>query len=77
MKTENEILIKTSENDNVGIVINPAGIKAGSVTQNGIELKEFVPMGHKVALTDLKEGDAVIRYGQTIGYASKTISLGF
>ncbi|AYN66316.1 galactarate dehydratase [Euzebyella marina] len=76
MKTEYEILIKTSENDNVGIVINPAGIKTGSVTQNGIELNEFVPMGHKVALTDLKEGDAVIRYGQTIGYASKTISLG-
>ena len=29
--------------------------------------RQAVPIGHKVALRDLKEGDTVIKYGQDIG----------
>jgi altronate dehydratase small subunit len=35
-----------------------------------------VPFGHKVALKNLSEGDKVIKYGETIGLASKKVQLG-
>lgn len=69
-------LLQTSPLDNVGIVPNPQGLEKGTVVSNQITLLEYIPMGHKVALTDLNEGDAVIRYGHTIGYADKPIQKG-
>ncbi len=70
------IVIKTTPNDNVAIVANPTGLKRGAIVLDGIELVEDVPMGHKVALQTLNEGDAVIRYNQTIGFANRTIEKG-
>ena len=35
-----------------------------------------VPIGHKVALTDIKTGDTVIKYGQDIGKAVADIKKG-
>jgi (2R)-sulfolactate sulfo-lyase subunit alpha len=46
---------------------------AGSV---GLELQATVPLGHKLALTDLKAGDDVIEYGLRVGIASKDIKRG-
>ncbi len=37
---------------------------------------EPIPLGHKLALTDLAEGQAVIEYGQTIGVARRAIATG-
>jgi galactarate dehydratase len=70
------IVIKTTPNDNVAIVANPTGLKRGAIVLDGVELIEDVPMGHKVALQTLQEGDAVIRYNQVIGYANRTIEKG-
>lgn len=70
------IVIKTSPNDNVAIVANPTGLKRGAIVLNGIVVEEDIPMGHKVALNTLFEGDAVIRYGQIIGFANQTIEKG-
>lgn len=70
------IVIKTNPNDNVAIVANPTGLKRGTIVSSGIVLEEDIPMGHKVALQTLNEGDAVIRYGQTIGFANKIIEKG-
>jgi galactarate dehydratase len=39
-------------------------------------VKQSVPMGHKIALTPLLMGEAVIRYGQPIGFANKNIQAG-
>ena len=39
-------------------------------------LRDHVPQGHKVALQDFAEGDAVRRYGVPIGYALKAIAAG-
>ena len=61
--------------DNVAVVV-VEGLTAGTdalglVTENDttfrVAVKEDVPIGHKVALTDLKIGDTVIKYGQDIG----------
>jgi galactarate dehydratase len=77
IKNMNEnILIQTTPQDNVAIVANTSGLKKGTVVLNGIVLQEDIPMGHKAALTLLKEGDAIIRYGQIIGFASKQIQQG-
>lgn len=35
-----------------------------------------VPKGHKLALTDIAEGERVVKYAQTIGFASEAIAAG-
>ena len=61
--------------DNVGVVV-VEGLQAGTellcvVTQDNTDFrlvaKMDVPIGHKVALRDLRSGDTVIKYGQDIG----------
>src|SRR5688500_12628483 len=62
--------------DNVAIVANDGGLKAGATFADGLVLVDNVPQGHKVSLTDLAEGDAVVRYNVPIGYALKAIPRG-
>ena len=61
--------------DNVGVVV-VEGLKSGTemlcvVTQDNTDFrlvaKMDIPIGHKVALRDLRSGDTVIKYGQDIG----------
>ena len=61
--------------DNVGVVV-VEGLEAGTemlcvVTDDNSDFRlvarQAVPIGHKVALRDLKAGDTVIKYGQDIG----------
>ena len=35
-----------------------------------------MPIGHKVALIDIKEGDTIIKYGEDIGRAKAAIKKG-
>ncbi|GGD69345.1 putative galactarate dehydratase (L-threo-forming) [Emticicia aquatilis] len=70
------IVIKTNPIDNVAIVANPTGLKRGAIVLDGVVFEEDIPMGHKVALKSLNEGDEVIRYGQIIGYANRLIEKG-
>ncbi len=42
----------------------------------GLELRNFVPQGHKVALADIPEGAAIRRYNEVIGTAAKPILAG-
>jgi galactarate dehydratase len=43
---------------------------------DGLVLRDQVPQGHKVALVDLPDKSAVLRYGIPIGYALKDIPAG-
>lgn len=78
MKPENQtpLYIKMDEADNVAVVGNTGGLPAGTVFSGGLTLLEHVPQGHKVALTDLKQGEAIVRYGEVIGYAARAIKQG-
>ncbi|MFM2480741.1 galactarate dehydratase [Celerinatantimonas sp. YJH-8] len=69
-------LIQVDERDNVAIVTNVDGLPSGTIVNGHIELQEDVPMGHKVALTDLKQGDPIRRYNQVIGYAVSDLAAG-
>ncbi|MDQ8032650.1 MAG: galactarate dehydratase [Bordetella sp.] len=70
------LYIKVHPNDNVAIVANDGGLPAGTVFPCGLTLVEGVPQGHKVALTDLVEGDEVVRYNVTVGYAARPLPRG-
>ncbi|MBU3712284.1 MAG: galactarate dehydratase [Limnohabitans sp.] len=70
------LTIKMNDQDNVAIVANPGGLPAGTPLTNGLVLKDAVPQGHKVALTDLPAKSAVVRYGIPIGFAMKDIPAG-
>ena len=69
--TRNPLYIRMHPADNVAIVANDGGLPAGAVFADGLTLVDKVPQGHKVALVDLAEGDAVLRYNVVIGYAAK------
>ena len=69
-----QLLVHDRE-DNVGVVV-VENLSAGDemlcvVTEDNSDFKLVaqadVPIGHKVALKDLAEGDTVIKYGEDIG----------
>jgi galactarate dehydratase len=73
---QSPLYIRVHPNDNVAIVVNDGGLGEGAVFPDGLVLRERVPQGHKVALTDLAEGEAVVRYNVVIGYALKALPRG-
>ncbi len=72
---ERPLLIRTAPEDNVWIVAEPEGVDEGTVTDGKVSGVQ-VPMGHKIATTDIGEGESIIRYGQVIGYATQPIRKG-
>ncbi len=70
------LYIRIHANDNVAIVANDGGLKAGTEFADGLRLVDNVPQGHKVALSDLAEGAAIVRYNVVIGYAQKALPCG-
>jgi galactarate dehydratase len=70
------LYIRIHPADNVAIVANDGGLKAGVVFADGLALVDNVPQGHKVALADLAEGEAIRRYDVVIGYAQKALPRG-
>lgn len=63
--------------DNVAVTLSD--LAAGRVVTVGearLTLRENVPFGHKLALTDIAAGQPVIKYGQPIGMASEDIPAG-
>ncbi|MEP1207352.1 MAG: UxaA family hydrolase [Rhizobiaceae bacterium] len=69
-----QLLVHDHE-DNVGVVV-VEGLTAGTemlcvVTHDNSSFKltanDDVPIGHKIALKDIAEGDTAIKYGEDIG----------
>lgn len=68
-------LLVHEHDDNVGVVV-VEGLEAGTdmlvcVTHDNstfrLKAEADVPIGHKVALKDLKAGDTAMKYGEDIG----------
>ena len=68
--------IRLDANDNVAIVVNDLGLPAKTRFACGLELRNFVPQGHKVALADIPEGAPIRRYNEVIGTAAQRILAG-
>ena len=77
-------LLVHDKKDSVGVVV-VEGLKAGTdmlcvVTADNSQFhltaKMEVPIGHKIALVDIKAGDTVWKYGHDIGKAVANIAKG-
>ena len=77
-------LLVHEHKDNVGVVV-VENLKAGTdmlcvvtADDSSFQLKSNadVPIGHKVALVDIKKGDTIWKYGQDIGLAKAKIGKG-
>ena len=73
--------IVMNEKDNTATAVET--IEAGSslvVSIDGqdvaVAVRHNIPFGHKFALRTIEPGDPVIKYGETIGYATKPIAGG-
>jgi SAF domain len=63
--------------DNVAVVLVDVPAAAEVLTDAGALLAtEPVPQGHKLALREIAAGDAVVKYGATIGVARTAIVRG-
>lgn len=70
--------------DNVGVVVVET-VEAGA-SLNGLIMEtgekvtvtalDAIPLGHKVAMTDLADGDTVLKYGHDIGKIVAATKLG-
>ena len=70
-------ILKINPADNVVVAIQPQS--AGAVIEvdgKQITVLEDVPAGHKIAITDLAEGENVIKYGFPIGHAKEAKKAG-
>ncbi len=70
------LFVRMHPTDNVAIVVNDGGLPAGAVFANGLRLIQAVPQGHKVALQDIAQGNAVRRYNVSIGTVLKDLPAG-
>jgi (2R)-sulfolactate sulfo-lyase subunit alpha len=77
-------LLVHEKKDTVGVVVIE-GLKAGAemlavVTADNsdfrMKAKMDIPIGHKVALINIKKGDTIWKYGQDIGKAVADIGQG-
>ena len=69
--------------DDVGVAVADlaSGADIGAITLEGkpvgtVTLADAVPLGHKVAMRDIKTGSDVIEYGRVIGVATKDAARG-
>ena len=70
-----------NEKDNVATALRElnSGIKVSVEFQGRVQkitLLSDIPMGHKFALKDIEEGEAVIKYGEPIGQSTAKITRG-
>lgn len=70
-------LIRLSDKDNVAVARTP--LQAGqvlSLADASVQLREPIGAGHKLALEPIAAGSRIVKYGQTIGLASRDIAPG-
>ncbi|AOG21811.1 galactarate dehydratase [Acidovorax sp. RAC01] len=69
-------IIRIHPTDNVAVVVNDAGLPAGTALPGGPTLVQAIPQGHKVALSDLPADTPVRRYNVVIGHTAMDIPAG-
>jgi len=68
--------IRVDNADNVAIIVNDFGLPRGTRFACGLQLRDHVPQGHKVALVDIAMGAPARRYNVVIGYANEPLQAG-
>lgn len=73
--------IKIDASDNVATCLDDIERGASVSVKSGEEMMTVtaansIPRGHKIALQEISEGDAIRKYGEVIGKASAAIGTG-
>lgn len=79
MENKGPNCIRVNKRDNVVTLIKEifAGDELfGRDVPSGFRSCSDLDLGHKVAIEEIGEGKRVIKYGETIGYANRTIEPG-
>lgn len=75
MKDQEPVIVRLNTQDNVGVALRELAPRA--VTgKEGVMCTEEIPAGHKVALKEIRDKGPIRKYGQIIGFATKTIRPG-
>ena len=75
MTAQNQLTIRLHNSDNV--VVARRDIPAGTeVPEENITCRDGIGFGHKVAVSAIKSGQPVKKYGQIIGFAAKDVQPG-
>jgi len=78
-KTTQVIVINEKDNVATALKVLNAGAEVSVEFQGRVQritLLSDIPMGHKFALKDMAEGEAVIKYGEPIGQSTVKITRG-
>ncbi len=73
--------LRLSEKDNVATLLEDAApgtevlVRLGKETDT-VKAGESIPFGFKIAVLDIPKGGSIIKYGETIGIASRDIKKG-
>lgn len=75
------IMMDPKDNVATALVAFAAGDKVEVVSSaqevlQQVTIKDAIPLGHKIALANIAKDALVIKYGETIGKASRNISAG-
>jgi altronate hydrolase len=75
MTGQKPLVVRLHDSDNV--VVARVNLPAGTeISEEKITCLDLIPFGHKVATSIIKEGEAVRKYGQIIGFAARDIRPG-
>ena len=75
MNDQRPLIIRLNAQDNVAVALQ--GLATGAViSKEGVVCREEIPAGHKVALSEIMVKESVRKYGQIIGFATKSIRPG-
>jgi altronate dehydratase small subunit len=76
-----QAVIVVDQRDNVATALRPLdqgqSVEAtASERTETVVAQQAIPFGHKIALADIREGEAVVKYGEVIGVATRSIAKG-
>lgn len=80
---ERKIALKVDDKDNVATIFSN-GITDGTVVElrdkaghcESVVVRGNIPYGHKIAVRDIRQGEHIMKYGESIGAADTDIAKG-
>ncbi len=79
MNTNSIIALKIKSCDSVATVLedvkagDPITVKDKAGATSALEAREAIPFGHKIATRQIEQGEEVLKYGESLGVATRKI----
>jgi altronate hydrolase len=75
--SQESFAIHLRPSDNIAVAAKPIpGGTAVQIDERIVTVSAPIRLGHKFAIKPIKEGDAILKYGQIIGFAGRDIAAG-